>query len=394
MEKPLRVFISYSHKDEKLKDALLEHLDVVRRNGLVQFWTDDLIDPGADWRGEIEKELSQADIALLLVSPSFLASRFIQDNEVPHMLTQQAQKGLRVIPVLMRDCEWQEHPALQSLHPLPPDREPITKYKGYLRDRAFKEVANKITMLARKCTSSGTSQPLIAIGQYIVAQGRIQTVNENTWNLSLSKLLTGDKGDLLRFTSQFNTIPRHSRFIVANEIDQARELASAPKYKFLEDRIELEVNVEPLAVLRQDVRTVESSSFERGLSNKIKGPLAGIELLQQHFLTPIGKYGCCPPSFGSNIGLLYEELGLDYLVDILKLEVLRLAFMPVDDRRRGPAEALPWCDFIGKFIGARALSDAPTEEALLSVELKLEFVGSGLWEGQIMIPVQRHGPIE
>src|SRR5687768_3108768 len=152
---PLRLFISYSHKDAKLKDELLEHLEVVRRFEGVDVWTDDLIEPGADWREEIEKGLQHADVALLLVSPSFLASKFIQDNEVPDVLARQAAQGLLVIPVIMRDCAWQEHPVIQRFHPLPRDGEPITRHKGNRRDRAFKEVSTEVSKLARKRSGRG-----------------------------------------------------------------------------------------------------------------------------------------------------------------------------------------------------------------------------------------------
>lgn len=156
---PLRLFISYSHKDAKLKDELLEHLEVVRRFEGVDVWTDDRIEPGADWREEIEKGLQQADVALLLVSPSFLASKFIQDGEVPDVLARQAAQGLLVIPVIIRDCAWQEHPVIQRFHPLPRDGEPITRHKGNRRDRAFTEVSKEVAKLARKRSGRAVVPP-------------------------------------------------------------------------------------------------------------------------------------------------------------------------------------------------------------------------------------------
>lgn len=150
----LRLFISYSHKDAKLKDQLLEHLEVVRRFEGVDVWTDDLIEPGANPRDEIERGLASADVAILLVSPSFLASRFIQDNAVPDILARQASQGLLVVPVIMRDCAWQEHPVIQPLQALPRTGEPITRHKGNRRDRAFMEVATEIAKLAKKRAAS------------------------------------------------------------------------------------------------------------------------------------------------------------------------------------------------------------------------------------------------
>lgn len=145
----LRLFISYSHKDGRLKDQLLEHLEVVRRFEGVDVWTDDLIEPGSKWRDEIDRGLGGADVAILLVSPSFLASRFIQDMAVPALLELHSAQGLIVVPVILRDCAWQEHPALERFQPLPRTGESITRHKGNRRDRAFMEVVSEIAKLAR-----------------------------------------------------------------------------------------------------------------------------------------------------------------------------------------------------------------------------------------------------
>jgi internalin A len=86
MRAPLRVFISYSHEDKKLKDQLRKHLKVVERFHSVVVWTDNEVLPGAKWRDEIEKAMTSSDVALLLVSASFLASEFIDNDEIPTLL--------------------------------------------------------------------------------------------------------------------------------------------------------------------------------------------------------------------------------------------------------------------------------------------------------------------
>lgn len=159
MEKPLRVLISYSHKDTKLKDEFLEHLEVARQFKDIALWTDDLIEPGADWRKELESAFQQADVVLLLVSRSLLASNLIRDGEVPKMIARQQERGLLVIPVIMRDCVWKEHPMIQHLHPLPPNGEPIFKYTGNRRDRTFNEIVTEIIKLARKRTPKAPKRP-------------------------------------------------------------------------------------------------------------------------------------------------------------------------------------------------------------------------------------------
>jgi len=65
---PIKVFFSYSHKDELLRDELAKHLAMLRRNGVISEWHDRRIEPGTDWKGAIDAHLDSARIILLLVS--------------------------------------------------------------------------------------------------------------------------------------------------------------------------------------------------------------------------------------------------------------------------------------------------------------------------------------
>jgi serine/threonine protein kinase len=66
------VFISYSHKDEKEKDELMAHLGILHhRAQAIEVWVDDQIEPGTDWTEEIERAISRAKVAILLVTSNF-----------------------------------------------------------------------------------------------------------------------------------------------------------------------------------------------------------------------------------------------------------------------------------------------------------------------------------
>jgi tetratricopeptide (TPR) repeat protein len=150
MGEPLRIFISYSHDDKRHKKKLLDHLSVLVEFSNIDPWTDDRIAPGAKWREEIEQAMASCDVALLLVSASFLASKFIKEAEIPALWKRQADARRIVVPVILSDCAWKYHPALEPLSALPADGKPITEYAGNKRERAFKQVAEAIATLARK----------------------------------------------------------------------------------------------------------------------------------------------------------------------------------------------------------------------------------------------------
>jgi hypothetical protein len=67
------------------------------RTDKVIVWDDMLIQPGQAWEVEIKQALDRARVAVLLVSPSFLASEFIAENELPPLLNAAKSKGLKII---------------------------------------------------------------------------------------------------------------------------------------------------------------------------------------------------------------------------------------------------------------------------------------------------------
>jgi hypothetical protein len=59
-----KVFISYSHKDETLKNRVVTHLGVLAQDAKLQLWDDRRITAGEAWLPEIEDAIRSCDIAL------------------------------------------------------------------------------------------------------------------------------------------------------------------------------------------------------------------------------------------------------------------------------------------------------------------------------------------
>jgi hypothetical protein len=139
-----QVFISYSHKDERSRGELETHLKPYLRSGTITAWSDRRIQAGSQWFDEIKAALARTSVAVMLVSPDFLASDFIHEHELGPFLKEAEAGGVRILWVLIRDCAYQETP-LKDYQAVvsPPDRPFASMPKGR-RDTAWRKVCEAI----------------------------------------------------------------------------------------------------------------------------------------------------------------------------------------------------------------------------------------------------------
>jgi hypothetical protein len=145
------LFFSYSHKDELLRDELEVHLAMLKREGAIQAWHDRKIPAGDEIDRTINERINIADIILLLVSPDFLASPYCYDVELERALARHEAGEARVIPVILRPCDWHNTPFAKLLA-APQDGRPITRWAD--RDESFLDVVRQI-----RVAISQTSRP-------------------------------------------------------------------------------------------------------------------------------------------------------------------------------------------------------------------------------------------
>jgi hypothetical protein len=138
-----KMFISYSHADEGLRDEIEKHLAMLKREGAIETWHDRRILAGQEIDAEIDAQLEQADVILFLVSQDFLDSRYCYDVEVKRAMERHAAGTAQVIPVILRPCDWHSTAVpFRKLLAIPKDGKPITRWND--RDEALLDVVQRI----------------------------------------------------------------------------------------------------------------------------------------------------------------------------------------------------------------------------------------------------------
>ena len=124
------VVVSYSHADEEWRDRLRTFLKPLVRQQRIRIWDDTAIDAGDTWQEEIMRAFGSANIAILLMSPDFLASDFISQKELPLLVDRAKKKegGVRLLWIAVRPAPFEWQPEVAAVEAL---NEPRTGYCGF-----------------------------------------------------------------------------------------------------------------------------------------------------------------------------------------------------------------------------------------------------------------------
>jgi hypothetical protein len=155
---PLHMFLAYSHTDETMRDALETHLAPSKRLGHIAAWYDRRIAPGDPIDTGVYRNLQHANVILLLVSAPFLASEYCHGVEVELAMQRWKAGAARVLPVILRPCDWQGAP-FGRLMAAPRDGKPVSTWRN--RDEAWLDVVQSI----RSLRDSLISGPAISAGK-------------------------------------------------------------------------------------------------------------------------------------------------------------------------------------------------------------------------------------
>jgi hypothetical protein len=173
-EEAFSVFISYAHADNSSSDPSLRWLDrllqflqpLVEQNQVIA-WSDGEIRSGEDWEATIQAGLRFAKAAVLLISPAFLASKYIRNSELPVLLKNAKDRGVVILPIILRPSLFNEitfkYPdpidgpnelLLSTLQSANSPSQPLNSMSEFEQDKVLLSVARRLLDISRKAKPS------------------------------------------------------------------------------------------------------------------------------------------------------------------------------------------------------------------------------------------------
>lgn len=156
--KPLSVFISYAHEDERYRLELGQHLGFLQHSGQLVLWHDRMLVTGDPWEHRIAEELERSNLILLLVSPAFADSDYCWGVETKRALERHQLGEATIVPILIRPVAgWADTP-IGRLQALPRDAKPVSTWPN--PDEAYVSIAEGLRHLMRQSFREATNNEI------------------------------------------------------------------------------------------------------------------------------------------------------------------------------------------------------------------------------------------
>ena len=203
------LFFSYSHVDEALRNQLEVHLSALKRQGLIATWHDRRITAGSHVGELIDANLNTSQVVLLLVSSDFIASEYCYEREMARAMERHENGDARVVPVILRPCDWHDLP-FGKLLAAPRDGKPITTWPNI--DEAFLDVERAIKATVKELGEKHKLAP----EKPVSAVSKSTAPPEPAWKSTVSETLGGPRSSNLRVKKEFTDLDldrfRHEGF--------------------------------------------------------------------------------------------------------------------------------------------------------------------------------------
>lgn len=150
MAAPVKTFICYAHEDSPTVQGVLKHLHLLEKTSLIEIWNDGHILAGQNWDNTIRQKIESAQLILLFISVDFIVSDYIEKTELKIALKRHLDGNATLIPIIVRQCDWEDYFQIGRFQALPKQARPIYSPYFPLLDDAFYEIAQGIKYVAQQ----------------------------------------------------------------------------------------------------------------------------------------------------------------------------------------------------------------------------------------------------
>jgi hypothetical protein len=141
-KRPVSVYLAYAQKDESLKQEFEDYLVILQQARFISGWVERQVQQGIDWSQDIDPRFFAANLVLLLVSPSLLASSYCSGAEFREAFERnKPPRKTALVPILLHAVNLTGHP-LDSILCLPQNQIPVSSWAA--RHEAWRSIDQDI----------------------------------------------------------------------------------------------------------------------------------------------------------------------------------------------------------------------------------------------------------
>jgi hypothetical protein len=268
------------------------------------------------------------------------------------------------------------------------DRDEVTYTAEVLHRSKRKHEVEAKAEIGKPATASSVESALVALGPDLVFLGEVDTVAGGAWAFSIEHFVSGDVAALTRLIGTYGQMPVNQRFVLSNALGDGRTLAGAPSLRRDGSRLVLACVTEPrfprIAAQKLGADLALSESHDLFIENGNLAMVRGLDALPQKIVTSLSFQkgeSLFAPDAGSRFGEFYGLFqGSPWLGEILKIETIRLAAIPIADRLAGAYAPFQVVEVVH---GVEVLGEAANGR--LPVRVDFEVNGVGRWVKELMI---------
>jgi hypothetical protein len=141
-----KIFISYNGQDRPYLERLITHLKGYTLKDRIDIWDETKMIPGKDWKETIKQALSQAKVAVLLVSSHFLSSDFTNKDELPILLEAADRGDVELLPIIIDPSAslFNERDPLNQYQVMNSSSKPVRWMKPYEQEVMWNKLAEQV----------------------------------------------------------------------------------------------------------------------------------------------------------------------------------------------------------------------------------------------------------